>query len=78
MYARGLGVTQDWVTAYMWFALVAARAESNVDRDNAMSNQTIAARRMRAIDSGCVWGRQLTAIRLEDRAAFQVEGLSHP
>jgi bis(5'-nucleosyl)-tetraphosphatase (symmetrical) len=28
-----------------------------------------------AIDSGCVWGRQLTAVRLEDRAVFQVEGL---
>ncbi|MBM4127257.1 MAG: symmetrical bis(5'-nucleosyl)-tetraphosphatase [Nitrospira sp.] len=26
-----------------------------------------------AIDSGCVWGRQLTAVRLEDRAIFQVE-----
>jgi len=25
-----------------------------------------------AIDSGCVWGRQLTAIRLEDRDVFQV------
>jgi len=25
-----------------------------------------------AIDSGCVWGRQLTAVRLEDRAIFQV------
>jgi len=25
-----------------------------------------------AIDSGCVWGRQLTAIRLEDRTVFQV------
>ena len=25
-----------------------------------------------AIDSGCVWGRQLTAIRLEDRKVFQV------
>ncbi|MEK7762661.1 MAG: symmetrical bis(5'-nucleosyl)-tetraphosphatase [Nitrospirota bacterium] len=24
------------------------------------------------IDSGCVWGRQLTAIRLEDRRVFQV------
>jgi bis(5'-nucleosyl)-tetraphosphatase (symmetrical) len=29
-----------------------------------------------AIDSGCVWGRQLTAIRLEDRVVFQVDGLS--
>lgn len=27
-----------------------------------------------AIDSGCVWGRYLTAVRLEDRAVFQVEG----
>jgi bis(5'-nucleosyl)-tetraphosphatase (symmetrical) len=25
-----------------------------------------------AIDSGCVWGRQLTAVRLEDKALFQV------
>jgi bis(5'-nucleosyl)-tetraphosphatase (symmetrical) len=29
-----------------------------------------------AIDSGCVWGRQLTAVRLEDRVVFQVDGLS--
>jgi bis(5'-nucleosyl)-tetraphosphatase (symmetrical) len=26
-----------------------------------------------AIDSGCVWGRQLTAVRLENRAVFQVD-----
>ncbi len=26
-----------------------------------------------AIDSGCLWGRSLTAIRLEDRALFQVD-----
>lgn len=26
-----------------------------------------------AIDSGCVWGRRLTAIRLEDRSVHQVE-----
>ena len=25
------------------------------------------------IDSGCVWGRQLTAVRLEDRQVFQCE-----
>jgi bis(5'-nucleosyl)-tetraphosphatase (symmetrical) len=29
-----------------------------------------------AIDSGCVWGRQLTAARLEDRKIFQVDGYS--
>lgn len=26
-----------------------------------------------AIDTGCVWGRSLTAVRLEDRAVFQVD-----
>ncbi|MBX3320462.1 MAG: symmetrical bis(5'-nucleosyl)-tetraphosphatase [Nitrospira sp.] len=26
-----------------------------------------------ALDSGCVWGRQLTAVRLEDRRVFQVQ-----
>jgi bis(5'-nucleosyl)-tetraphosphatase (symmetrical) len=26
-----------------------------------------------ALDTGCVWGRQLTAVRLEDRAVFQVD-----
>jgi bis(5'-nucleosyl)-tetraphosphatase (symmetrical) len=25
-----------------------------------------------AVDSGCVWGKKLTAVRLEDRAVFQV------
>lgn len=28
--------------------------------------------RLLAIDSGCVWGRELTAVRLEDRKIFQV------
>jgi bis(5'-nucleosyl)-tetraphosphatase (symmetrical) len=28
--------------------------------------------RLLAIDSGCVWGRELTALRLEDRNIFQV------
>lgn len=29
-------------------------------------------RHVLALDSGCVWGRQLTAVRLEDRKVFQV------
>jgi bis(5'-nucleosyl)-tetraphosphatase (symmetrical) len=28
-----------------------------------------------ALDSGCVWGGKLSAVRLEDRALFQVKGL---
>jgi len=28
-----------------------------------------------ALDSGCVWGNALTAVRLEDRAVFQVESV---
>ena len=28
-----------------------------------------------ALDSGCVWGNQLTAVRLEDRAVFQVDAV---
>lgn len=26
-----------------------------------------------ALDSGCLWGRHLTAVRLEDRSLFQVD-----
>lgn len=35
--------------------------------------------RLLALDSGCLWGRELSAVRLEDRAVFQVacHGLSH-
>jgi bis(5'-nucleosyl)-tetraphosphatase (symmetrical) len=28
-----------------------------------------------AIDSGCVWGKELTAVRLHDRHVFQVTGI---
>jgi bis(5'-nucleosyl)-tetraphosphatase (symmetrical) len=30
------------------------------------------------LDTGCVWGRQLTALRLEDRAVFQVDAAERP
>jgi len=35
--------------------------------------------RLLALDSGCLWGRELSAVRLEDRAVFQVPcpGLGH-
>ena len=28
-----------------------------------------------ALDSGCVWGRQLTAVRLPDRTVFQIKAV---
>lgn len=31
-----------------------------------------------ALDSGCVWGEKLTAVRLEDRAVFQVRAGASP
>jgi bis(5'-nucleosyl)-tetraphosphatase (symmetrical) len=36
--------------------------------------------KLAALDSGCVWGGKLTALRLEDRALFQVAcaGYQHP
>ena len=33
-------------------------------------------KRYLALDSGCVWGGQLSALRLEDRKLFQVQGLN--
>jgi bis(5'-nucleosyl)-tetraphosphatase (symmetrical) len=35
-------------------------------------------KKLLCVDSGCVWGGRLTAIRLEDRQVFQVPGLFHP
>jgi bis(5'-nucleosyl)-tetraphosphatase (symmetrical) len=31
-----------------------------------------------ALDTGCVWGRQLTAFRLDDRRVFQVDAVEPP
>ena len=35
-------------------------------------------KRLMCLDSGCVWGGRLTAVRLEDRRVFQVPGKFHP
>lgn len=35
-------------------------------------------KRLLGLDSGCVWGGRLTALRIEDRQLFQVPGKFHP
>jgi bis(5'-nucleosyl)-tetraphosphatase (symmetrical) len=37
-----------------------------------------ARKKLLCVDSGCVWGGRLTAVRLEDRQVFQVPGVFHP
>jgi TPR repeat protein len=48
MYAEGRGVVQDYVTAYMWFDLAAARAPENRldDSINALKNRENLASKM--------------------------------
>ncbi len=45
MYAEGLGVPQDYAQAHMWFNL-AASSPPGEDRDNAVKNRDILAKRM--------------------------------
>jgi uncharacterized protein len=45
MYAQGQGVTQDYVQAYVWFHL-AASMQSGVDRETAVKERDLAARRL--------------------------------
>ncbi len=46
MYGNGRGVTQDYVHAHMWFNLAASRYPPGEDRDQAVENRDIVAKRM--------------------------------
>ena len=46
MYRDGHGVPQDYVQAYMWFKLAASRLPPGEDRDKAVKNRDIVAKRM--------------------------------
>ncbi len=46
MYGKGQGVPQDYVQAHMWFNLAASRFPPGEDRDRAVKNRDIVAKRM--------------------------------
>ena len=46
LYFGGRGVSQDFETAYRWFALAASRIETARERDMALSNRDLAAQRL--------------------------------
>ena len=50
MYDKGQGVPQDYVQAHMWYNLAASRLPPGTDRDNAVKNRDIIAKRMTPAD----------------------------
>ena len=46
MYRNGQGVPQDYVQAHKWYNLVASRLPPGIDRDRAVKNRFIIAKRM--------------------------------
>ncbi|MCH7692462.1 MAG: sel1 repeat family protein [Proteobacteria bacterium] len=46
MYGNGQGVPQDYVQAHMWYNLAASRLPPGEDRDEAVKNRDIVAKRM--------------------------------
>jgi len=60
-----------------WYAQPARRTAGNVVVCGHWSTHgLLLAARVLMLDSGCVWGGPLTAVRLEDRAVFQVPSRS--
>jgi len=55
-----------------WFALIAPESEETVLFGHWAALGFHSENRAICLDSGCVWGGRLTALRLEDRKAFQV------
>ena len=56
-------------------ALVRTAAERGGARSSSATGRRSASRstaRLAGLDSGCVWGGKLTALRLEDRTLYQV------
>ncbi len=64
---------------YAWFDLPQrASKETTIIFGHWSALGLIIRPRLLALDTGCLWGGKLTAIRLQDRAVFQVDCLSQP
>ncbi|HWA13161.1 MAG TPA: symmetrical bis(5'-nucleosyl)-tetraphosphatase [Burkholderiales bacterium] len=68
------GRLEDIPKGYMpWFAVPGrASASSTVICGHWSALGLLAEKNLLALDSGCLWGRRLSAVRLEDRRVFQV------
>lgn len=68
------GKLEDIPKGYMpWFSVPGrASAASTVVCGHWSALGLLAERNLLALDSGCLWGRRLSAIRLEDRRVYQV------
>ncbi len=68
------GNLDDIPAGYMpWFAVPGRKsAQSTVVCGHWSAIGLLAQRNLLALDSGCLWGRCLSAVRLEDRRIFQV------
>lgn len=68
------GRLEDIPEGYMpWFAVPGRRsARSTVICGHWSALGLLAEKNLIALDTGCLWGRRLSAVRLEDRRVFQV------
>lgn len=75
MEFRTKGEVTDAPVGYLpWFAVPGRRSADAVLVTGHWSALGLRlAPNMLALDSGCLWGRHLTAVRLEDRQVFQVD-----
>lgn len=75
MEFRSKGEINDAPVGYLpWFQVPGRRSADSVLVTGHWSALGLKiAPNLLALDSGCLWGRHLTAVRLEDRAVFQVD-----
>lgn len=76
MEFHGKGETADAPAGYLpWFEVPGRRSADHVLVTGHWSALGLKlTENLLALDTGCLWGRELSAIRLEDRALFQVPG----